>query len=92
MVENVYLAAGLRSPIGAFGGSLKPLRATDFATTVAAALLDRTGVEPDAIERVMAGMVLQDMTESNPARIVSLRLGIPDKVPAFCSAARAWPP
>ncbi|MDP6831845.1 MAG: thiolase family protein [Alphaproteobacteria bacterium] len=83
MAQNVYLAAGLRSPIGTFGGSLKPLRATEFGTAVGAALFEQTGVRPADVERVIGGMVLQDMTESNPARIVALRLGIPDKVPAF---------
>jgi acetyl-CoA C-acetyltransferase len=83
MTEAVYLAAGLRSPIGGFGRSLRPLRATETASQVAAALLDRYGVSPKAIERVVGGMVLQDMTESNPARIVSERIGIPDSVPAF---------
>jgi len=83
MAANVYLAAGLRSPIGGFGGSLQPLRATETATQVATELLERYAVKPDAIERVVGGMVLQDMTESNPARIVSERIGIPHKSPAF---------
>ena len=83
MTRNVYLAAGRRSPIGNFGGSLKPLRATEFGSQVGAALLAQTGVKADDIEQVIGGMVLQDMTESNPARIVSQRLGIPDKVPSF---------
>src|SRR6476619_4235957 len=79
---DVYLADGLRSPIGKFGGSLKALRASEVGTTVANALLDRHRVPAKAIENIIAGMVLQDMTESNPARIVGMRLGIPD-VPAF---------
>jgi len=83
MSEHVYLAAGLRSPIGRFGGSLQPLRATEFGTQVGNALLGRTGVAPGDVEHVIGGMVLQDMTESNPARIVSQRMGIPDQVPAF---------
>ncbi len=83
MTREVFLAAGLRSPIGRFGGALKPMRATEFGSVVAAALLEQTGVRPADVERVIAGMVLQDMTESNPARIVSQRIGVPDKVAAF---------
>ncbi len=83
MSEEVYLAAGLRSPIGTFGGSLAPLRATQVATTVAKAVLDQSGFKPEDIELVVGGMVLQDMTESNPARIISERVGIPHEVPAF---------
>ena len=80
---EAYLAAGLRSPIGRFGGALAPLRATEVASQVAAALFDRTAQSPAVAERVIAGMVLQDMTESNPARIVAQRVGVPDEVPAF---------
>lgn len=83
MVGQAYLVDGVRSPIGRFGGSLLPLRATEFATQVGEALLARTGVKPADVQRVIGGMVLQDMTESNPARIVAERLGIPHPVPAF---------
>jgi len=83
MTRDVFLIEGLRTPIGKFGGSLKPLRATEFGSTVAEALLDRINLDGDAIDLVVGGMVLQDMTESNPARIVSQRIGLPDGVPAF---------
>jgi len=83
MPETAYLATGLRSPMGAFGGSLKSMRATEIASAVGAQVLKRTGIRPEAIERVIAGMVLQDMTESNPARIVALRMGLPDTIPAY---------
>lgn len=83
MAMQAYLVSGLRSPIGRFGGTLAPLRATEVGTAVAAALLAQSGVEATAIERVIGGMVLQDMTESNPARIVAKRIGVADSVPAF---------
>ncbi len=83
MGRDVFLVEGLRSPIGRFGGSLQPLRATEFASVVASALLDRMNLEPSAIDLIVGGMVLQDMTESNPARIVGMRVGVPHSVPAF---------
>jgi len=83
MAEDVYLAAGLRSPIGGFGKSLAPLRATEHGTIVAKALLAQTGIKASDVELVIGGMVLQDMTESNPARIVAHRAGVPDTSPAF---------
>lgn len=83
MAGKAYLTAGLRSPMGGFGGALTPLRATEFATTVVTELLTRNEVKPQAVERVIAGMVLQDMTESNPARIVAQRTGVPDAAPGF---------
>ena len=83
MPRNAYLANAKRSPVGSFGGSLKPMRATEVATQVGKALLADGGIAPDDVDLVIGGMVLQDMTESNPARILSLNLGIPDKVAAY---------
>ena len=83
MTSQAYLGAGLRSPIGRFGGALAPLRATEIASYVGTGLLRRHNVPLNAVQRVIGGMVLQDMTESNPARIVAKRMGIPDTVPAF---------
>lgn len=82
-MDEVYLVDGLRTPIGRFGGALAPLRATEFATPVVTGLLARTGVEAAEVDQVIGGMVLQDMTESNPARIVAQRAGLPDATPAF---------
>jgi acetyl-CoA C-acetyltransferase len=83
MTRSAFLVAGARSPIGRFGGTLTPLRATEVASVVAQSLLDRVGVPADKIQRVIAGMVLQDMTESNPARIVGQRIGVPVRAGAF---------
>jgi acetyl-CoA C-acetyltransferase len=83
MAREAYFVAGARSPIGRFGAALAPLRASEVASIVASSLLERVAVPTTAIERVIAGMVLQDMTESNPARIVAQRIGIPQRVGAF---------
>ncbi|VAW01516.1 hypothetical protein MNBD_ACTINO02-2291, partial [hydrothermal vent metagenome] len=83
MSRDAFLIEGLRTPIGKFGGSLRPLRATEFASDVASALLDRVNIDAAALDLIIGGMVLQDMTESNPARIVGMRVGVPHNVPAF---------
>jgi acetyl-CoA C-acetyltransferase len=80
---TAFLLDGARTPIGKFGGALRPLRAVEFASSLVTALLDRAGVDPGAIERVIAGRVIQDMAESNPARVVARMVGIPDRAAAF---------
>ncbi|MCL4449482.1 MAG: thiolase family protein [Actinobacteria bacterium] len=80
---KVYLLDGLRTAIGKFGGRLSSLRPTEFTATVVSELIKRTGIPLDAVEQVIAGKVVQDLTESNPARIVARRVGIPDSAPAF---------
>jgi len=82
-MDEVYLVDGARSPIGRFGGALAPLRATEIAAPVVTELFARSGVPAGEVQRVIGGMVLQDMTESNPARIVAQRVGVPDAAAAF---------
>ena len=82
--------------MGGFGGSLMPLardRVRESTVVVGGAGAQRRS-QPDAVERVIGGMVLQDMTESNPARIVAQRVGVPGHnrrlSRSICSAVRAW--
>lgn len=82
-MAKVYLIDGARTPIGRFGGSLRALTGTDLATAAARGLLERSGVSASEIDHVVGGSVLHNMTESNPARIVSQRIGVPDSAPAF---------
>ncbi|WP_410641665.1 thiolase family protein [Amycolatopsis sp. lyj-346] len=82
-MHEVYLVDGFRSPIGKFGGALANLRASEIADPVVTELFARTGVAAAEVRQIVAGMVLQDMSESNPARIVGQRTGVPSTTPAF---------
>jgi acetyl-CoA C-acetyltransferase len=82
-MTDAFIVDAARTPIGRFGGALKPLGASAFASQLVERLLERTGVAPEVVERVIAGRVIQDMTESNPARVVARLVGIPDRAAAF---------
>jgi len=69
--------------MGKFGGVLSPLRATEIASQVAMGLFTRLDIDVSTVHQIIGGMVLQDMSESNPARIVGQRVGVSDAVPAF---------
>ncbi|HUF89383.1 MAG TPA: acetyl-CoA C-acyltransferase, partial [Gemmatimonadota bacterium] len=45
--DDIVLVAGVRTPFGAFGGSLKDLSANDLGVVVARAALERSGFAPD---------------------------------------------
>ena len=64
------------------GGKLSRLSAGDLGTAVVKALLARTGIDPATIDEVIMGCVCQPAEESNLARVISLRSGIPQSVPA----------
>ena len=51
-MKDVVIVEAVRTAVGKFGGSLKPLSAADLAVSVMKAALERSGVEADAVDEV----------------------------------------
>ena len=77
-----FLAASARTPIGKLGGSLSSLPAVELGGVVIAAALARAGIEPDHVDQVIMGQVLQAGQGQNPARQAAAKAGVPMAVPA----------
>lgn len=82
-MRNVVIASAVRTPIGAFGGSLKDVPAVELGTIVVKEALKRAGVKPECVDEVIMGHVLQAGQGQNTARQISVKSGIPVEVPAF---------
>ena len=82
-MKEVVIASACRSALGSYGGSLKGVPAVDFGATVAADAIKRAGIEPDQVEHLIFGNVLQAGLGQNPARQVALKAGLPVTTPAF---------
>jgi len=82
-MNRVAILAGVRTPFAKMGTSLRELDAADLGRTAVAALLARTGVDPARIDEVILGCVAQPPDAPNLARVVALRSGIPESVPAL---------
>jgi acetyl-CoA acyltransferase 2 len=81
--EIVFLSA-VRTPFGAFGGSLKQFTATDLGAHAGQAALERAGIEPGDVGHVIFGNALQTSSDAiYLARHVGLRAGVPVEVPAM---------
>jgi len=80
---DAFLVDGIRTPIGAFQGSLAPVRADDLAALVLSALLKRhPEMDPAWIDDVMLGCANQAGEDNrNVARMAALLAGLPDSVP-----------
>jgi acetyl-CoA acetyltransferase family protein len=74
---------GVRTPFSKMGTHLEHLGPEELGRIVVNSLLTRTGLNPDLIDEVILGCVSQPADAANIARVVALRAGIPDKVPAF---------
>jgi 3-oxoadipyl-CoA thiolase len=80
--EPVYLFDGIRTPVGAFGGALSPVRTDDLAAHAIRALLDRLqGFDPALVDDVIMGCANQAGEDNrNVARMALLLAGMPYSV------------
>ncbi len=81
--RRVLIAGAVRTPIGAFGGELRPLSAVDLGKHAVEAAMERAGMPPTAIEEVVMGHSRQAGCGPNTARQVAIGSGIPVATPAF---------
>jgi len=81
--ERLAIIHGLRTPFCKAGTGLASLSAVELGRQAVNALLTRTGVEPTLIDEVIFGCVAQPMDAANIARVIALRAGIAQEVPAM---------
>jgi acetyl-CoA acetyltransferase family protein len=72
----------IRTPFSRLGTSLSPLTAADLGRHAVVSLLARTGIDPAELSEVIFGCVGQPADSANLARVIALRSGIPEEVPA----------
>lgn len=82
-MKDVYVLGACRTAIGAFGGSLKNITASELGAKVIKEACIRAGVDPGKVEQVMMGNVLQAGQGQNPARQAQIKAGIPVEAPAM---------
>jgi acetyl-CoA C-acetyltransferase len=79
MPKTVILGTA-RTPIGKVGGGLSTLDATELGGLAIGAALERAGVEPEQVEHVVVGQVLQAGQGQIPSRQAQIKAGIPKEV------------
>ena len=76
-LRDIVVCAPLRTPVGRMGGALAAVPALELATTVLTALLERTGVDPAAIDGVIAAQGYPTMEAPAIGRVAALDAGFP---------------
>src|SRR4051794_34139420 len=79
MPKTVILGAA-RTPIGKMGGALSAVDAAELGGTAIQAALERAQVEPEQVEHVIMGQVLQAGQGQIPSRQAQIKAGIPKEV------------
>ncbi len=80
-MQEVYIVAALRTPLGSFGGVLSSLSAPELGAAAITGALEAAGVSPDQVEEVYFGNVCSANLGQAPARQAALKAGIPQSVP-----------
>ena len=81
MARSVIVSA-VRTPFGKLGGGLKDYEATELGSIAIKSGLERVGLEPNEIQYVIMGQVLQGGAGQAPARQAAIGAGLPIEVPA----------
>jgi acetyl-CoA C-acetyltransferase len=77
------ILSAVRTPVGKFQGALSSFTATELGARVVAEVTHRAGIEPDAVDEVIMGNVVQAGLGQNPARQAALRGGLNARVAAM---------
>ena len=79
--NEVYIVSAVRTAIGAFGGALKDVSATQLGATAIKAAVEKAGLNVTDIQEVLMGCVLQANLGQAPARQAAKLAGLPDNIP-----------
>jgi acetyl-CoA C-acetyltransferase len=82
-MEQPVILSAVRTPIGKFMGGLSPLSAPELGAKVVAEAVRRAGIEPNQVDEVIMGNVVQAGLGQNPARQAALRGGLASRVAAM---------
>jgi acetyl-CoA C-acetyltransferase len=81
-MAEAYIVDTLRSPVGKKGGGLAAVHPADLGAHVITGLVDRTGIDPAAVDDVIFGCVDTIGPQAGDiARTCWLAAGLPDEVP-----------
>ncbi len=80
MNERIAIIDGIRTPFGKAGGMLKDMTADELGAVVVKEIMARNPLE---IDEVIFGNVAQPSDAANVSRVIALKGGLPDRVPAM---------
>ncbi len=81
-MEQAVIVSAVRTPVGTFGGAFKDVPAPVLATKAIQGALERANTQPDEVDEVLLGCILQAGLGQNAARQAALAAGLPVEVPA----------
>lgn len=81
-MSNVYIVSAKRTPLGAFGGAIAGVPATELGIAASIAAIKSSNLNSELIDEVYFGQVVQANSGQAPARQVALGSGLPQSTPS----------
>lgn len=82
-MRNVVIASAVRTAGGSFGGSFKNMTAVDLGAVAIKEAVKRANIDPAEVGQVIFGNGWQAGVGPNPARLCTVKAGLPVTCPAF---------
>ncbi len=82
-MRRLCVVDGIRTPFVKAGGAFAGLGAADLGKMAVQALITKTGIDPVLVDEVIFGNVGMPADAANPARVIALRAGLPQEIPAL---------
>lgn len=82
-MKEAVIVSAVRTPLGAFNGSLAGIGATHLGGLVIEAAVERANIAKENVNEVIMGMVLPCGYGQNPAKQAAVQADMPDSVEAF---------
>lgn len=82
-MRNVVIVSAVRTPIGSIGGTLKNILPENLLASAFDGAIATAGIDKNMIDEVIAGQAKQTTDAPNIARVSSLMISIPEKVPSY---------
>ena len=76
-MKDIVILGGARTPIGSFLGTLSSLTAPKLGSIAIKCALENSRIQPDQVQQVLMGNVLQAAVGQAPARQAGIGAGIP---------------
>jgi acetyl-CoA C-acetyltransferase len=82
-MTDIVIVSAARTPVGSFNGALSSLPGHDLGAIAIGAALARAGVDPNEVDEVILGQVLQAGAGQGPARQAAVKAGVRLEAPAW---------
>lgn len=80
-MKEVVIVSAVRTPMGSFGGALSSVSATQLGSVAIKGAVEKAGINPNEIDEVYMGNVLQANLGQAPARQAAIGAGLNQDVP-----------